>query len=64
MGNRELAKAPTAKLNEVTESEIAELTSSTVNEIASALLKMQGSRGITIVSSQRNIIFNIQVNPY
>jgi hypothetical protein len=46
-----LAKAQIAKLNEVTESEVTELTSSTVDETALAILKRQGSQGVTIVSS-------------
>ena len=37
------------KLNELTESEVPELTSSMVDETALARLKRQGSRGITIV---------------
>jgi len=61
MGTHLLAKAHIAKLNELTESEVTELTSSTVNETALAILKMQGSRGITIVSLQRKIIFDIHV---
>jgi len=64
MGKHLLAKAHIAKLNELTESEVIELTSSTVDETAWAILKRQGSRGITIVSSQRKIIFDIQVDPY
>jgi len=64
MGKHLLAKAHIAKLNELTESEVTELTSSTVDETALAILKRQGSRGITIVSSQRKIIFDIQVDPY
>jgi len=64
MGKHLLAKAHIAKLNELTESEVTELTSSTVDETALAILKRQGSRGITIVSSLRQIIFNIQVVPY
>jgi len=64
MGKHLLAKAHIAKLNELTESEVTELTSSTVDETAFAILKRQGSRGITIVSSLRQIIFNIQVVPY
>jgi hypothetical protein len=35
-----------------------------VDEIALAILKRQGSRGITIVSLQRKIIFDIQFNAY
>jgi len=64
MGKHLLAKAHIAKLNELTESEVTELTSSTVDETALAILKRQGSRGITIVSLQRKIIFDIQFNPY
>jgi len=64
MGKHLLAKAHIAKLNELTESEVTELTSSTVDETALAILKRQGSPGITIVSSLRQIIFYIQVVPY
>ena len=53
-----------AKLNELTESEVTEFTSATVDETALASLKRQGSRGITIVSLQREIIFDIPFNPY
>jgi hypothetical protein len=59
-----LAKAHIPKLNELTESEVTELTSSTVDETVLAILKRHGSRGITIVSLQRKIIFDIQFNPY
>jgi len=38
--------------------------SSTVDETALAILKKQESRGITIVSVPRNMIFDIQLNPY
>jgi len=58
------AKAHIAKLNQLTESEVTELTSSMVDETALAIMKRQGSGGITIVSSQRKIIFDIQVDPY
>jgi len=64
MGKHLLAKAHIAKLNELTESEVTELTSSTVDETALAILKTQGSRRITIVSVLRKMIFNIQLNPY
>jgi len=64
MGTHWLAKAHIAKLKELTESEVTELTSSTVDKTALAILKMQGSRVITIVSSQRKIRFDIQVLPY
>jgi hypothetical protein len=50
MGKHLLAIADIAKLNELTESWVTELTSSTVDETALALLKRQGSQGITIVS--------------
>jgi len=64
MGKHLLAKAHIAKLNELTESEVTELTSATVDETALAILKKQGSRGITIVSSQRIIIFDSQFDPH
>ena len=64
MGKHLLAKAHIAMLNELTESEVTELTSSTVNETPLAILKWQGSPGITIVSLQRKIIFDIHVDPY
>jgi len=64
MGKHLLAKAHITKLNELTESEITELTSSTVDETALAILKRPGSWGITIVSLQRKIRFDIQFNPY
>jgi len=51
MGKHLLAKAHIAKLNELTISEVTNLTSSTVDETALAILKRQGSRGIPIVSS-------------
>jgi len=59
-----LAKDHIAKLNESTESEVTELTSSTVYETALAILKRQGSRGITVVSVQRTIRFDIQFDTY
>jgi hypothetical protein len=59
-----LAKDHIAKLNKLTESEVTELTSSTVDETALAKLKRQGRRGMTIVSSQRRIRFDIHVDPY
>jgi len=64
MGKHLLAKAHIAKFNEITGSEVTKLTSSTVDGTALAILKRQGCRGITIVSSQRMIIFDIQVDPY
>jgi len=59
IGKHLLAKAHIAKLNQFTESEIAEWTTSTFDETALAILKTQGSRGITIVSLQRNFILDI-----
>jgi hypothetical protein len=59
MGKYLLAKAHIAKFNELTVSEVTELTSTTVDETALALLKWQGSRGILIVISQRKIKFTI-----
>jgi len=64
MGKHLLAKAHIAKLNELTESEVTELTSSTVDETALAILMRQGSRGFTILSVLRKMIFDIQLNPY
>jgi len=64
MGKHLLAKAHIAMLNEWTESEVTALTSSTVDETALAILKRQGSRGITIVSVPRTMILDIQLNPY
>jgi len=64
MGKHLLAKAHIAKLNELTESEVTELTSSTVDETALAILKRQGSHGIAIVSVPRKMILDIQWNPY
>ena len=64
MGKHLLAKAYIAKLNKLAESEGTELTSLTVDETALAILQWQGSRGITIVSLQRKIIFDIQFDSY
>jgi hypothetical protein len=64
MGKHLLAKAHIATLNELTESEVTELTSLTVDETVLAILKRQGSQGITIVSLPRKIIIDIQFNPY
>jgi hypothetical protein len=57
-----LAKAHIAKLNELTVSEVTELTSSTVDETDLAILKPQGSQGIPIISSQRKIKLTIQAS--
>jgi hypothetical protein len=58
------AKAHIAKLIGLTKSEVTELTSMTVDETALAILKRQGSRGITIVSLQRKLRFDILFDPY
>jgi len=60
MGKHLLAKAHIAKWNELTESEVSELTQSTVDETALAIPKRSGSRGITIVRSQSKLLFDIQ----
>jgi len=64
MGEHLVAKAYIAKSNELTESEVTELTCSTVDETALAIRKRQASRRITIGSSQRKIVFDIQQDPY
>jgi len=64
MGKHLLAKAHITKLNELTDSEVTELTSSTVDETALAILRRQGSRGISIVSLLSQLIFDIQVVAY
>jgi len=64
MGKHWLAKAHITKLNKLTESEVTESTRLTVDETALAIPKRHGSGGITIVCSQRKIIFDIQVDPY
>ena len=64
MGKHSVAKAHIAKLNELTQLEVTELTSSTLDETALAILKRQGSCGITIVSVPRKMIFDIQLYPY
>jgi len=51
MGKHLLANAHIAKWNELTESEVTELTSSMVDETALAILRREGSRRISIVSS-------------
>jgi len=64
MGKHFLAKAQIAKLKKLTESARTESTSSMVDEKTLAILKRQGSWGLTRVSLQRKIIFEIQFNPY
>jgi hypothetical protein len=57
-----LAKAHIRKLHGLMESEVTELSSSTVDETTLAILKRQGSWGITIVSLLTKILFEIQFN--
>jgi hypothetical protein len=63
MGKNLLADVYIVKLNRLAESEVTELTSSTIKEIALNILKWHGSRGIALVCLQRKVIFDIQVNP-
>jgi len=58
-GKHLLAKAQITKLYELSESEVTELTSLPVDEAALAILKRQRSRGITMVSSQKKFIGDI-----
>jgi hypothetical protein len=58
-----LATAHIGKLNKLRESEVTELTSSTVDETALAILKSPGRRGSTIVSSQSKFICDIPLTP-
>jgi len=63
MGKHLLATAHIAKFNEITESEVSKLTSTTVDETALAILKRQGSCGLTIVRLQKKFIFYSLVVP-
>jgi hypothetical protein len=62
MGTQLLSKAQIAKVNKLLDSEVTEWTTSTVHEAAWTVLTRIVSRGITIVSSQWAITFDIQVN--
>jgi len=64
MGKHLLAKTHIAMFNKLTGTEGTELSSTTVDETALAIMKRQGSWGITIVSLQRKIRFDIQFDPY
>jgi hypothetical protein len=64
MGKHLLAKAHIAKLTDLTESEVTELTCLMVDETALGILMRQGSCGIARVSLEWKIIFDIQFNPY
>jgi len=59
-----LANAHIAKLNELTESDVTDLTSSTVDEAAGAIMRKERSRGITIVSSQEKFIGDMAYKLY
>jgi len=59
MGKQVLAKPQIAKSNELTGFKGTEMTTPKVDETALAILKWQGSQGITIVSFQRKFIFDI-----
>jgi len=56
-----LAKVHIAMWNKLTKSEVTELTSSTVDETALAILKRPGSRGIAILNLQMQFIFTVYV---
>jgi hypothetical protein len=64
MAKHLISQAHIAKLNELTESVVTQLFRSTVNVTALAILRRQGSRGISIVSLLSQVIFDIQVVPY
>jgi hypothetical protein len=64
MGKHWLAKPHIAKINLLTHEEHTELTSSTVDETAFAILKRQASQGIAILSPQSKFIFEIPFDPY
>jgi len=56
------AKAHITKFKQLTESEVTELTSSMVDETALTILRRQGSRLITIVSSKRNFELDLHLS--
>jgi hypothetical protein len=59
IGKHWLAKEHITKLKEFTVLEVTELTISTVDETALAILTRKGSSGIPIVSSQLKFKFNV-----
>ena len=59
MGKHLLPNIRIAKLNKLTESEVTELSSSTVEGTVLDILKRQESRGIPFVSSQRKVTFHM-----
>jgi len=58
MGKHLLAKAHIAKLTKLTKWEDSELTRTTVDDTALAILKRQGNWGITIVRLRKKLIFD------
>jgi hypothetical protein len=61
MGKHLLPKAHIAKWNELTVSEVTELTSATIDETTLAMLRRKGGRCISIVSLQTTFKFHILV---
>jgi hypothetical protein len=59
MGEHLLVKVEITMLNQLTESDVTELTISTVHDTALAILKRRESQGITVITSQSKFIFNI-----
>jgi len=59
IGKYLLAKAQIAKLNGLTDSDVSELARSTVDKTTLAILKRQGSWGITIIRFQLKLSFEI-----
>jgi hypothetical protein len=57
MGKQLLAKALIVTLKELTELAVSELTTTTIDETALAILKRHGSCGITILRLQKKFIF-------
>jgi hypothetical protein len=64
VGRLLLATVHITKANKIIEAVVTELTSSTLDETALAILKRPRSWGITIVSFQRKFIVDILVDPY
>jgi hypothetical protein len=61
MGKHLLAKVHFAKVKELTESEVSELTSIAVDKTPLAIFQRQGSRGIRIVRLQKKFKFDCLV---
>jgi hypothetical protein len=59
MGKHLQAKVHITKVNELTESEVSELTKSMVDALVLAILKRQGIQGITILRSELTLLFHI-----